>query len=204
MGRKDPRVDAYIANAAPFARPILKHLRKLVHEGCPEVEEDIKWSHVSFMYKGILCGIAAFKQHCTFGFWREALLRKQAGGAFDARDKAWGQFGRITSLDDLPSDAFIRGLVKRAAALHDAGVKAPAKPRPKGNRRLAVPAYFTAALRRNPRAHAAFKAFPYSHRKEYVEWVSEAKTEATRQRRIATALEWMAEGRPRNWKYERK
>lgn len=204
MARKDARVDAYIAGAAPFARPILKHLRKLVHEGCPQVEEDIKWSHVAFMHKGILCGIAAFKQHCTLGFWREAMLKKQTGGAFGAKEDAWGQFGRITSLDDLPSDRFIVALVKKAVALHDAGIKAPARPRPKANRTLAVPAYFVAALRKNARAHAAFKAFSYSHRKEYVEWVSEAKTEATRQKRIATALDWLAEGRSRNWKYERK
>ena len=204
MGKKDPRIDAYIADAAPFARPIIRHLRRLVHQGCPGCEETIKWSHATFMYKGILCGIGAFQHHCTFGFWRQGLLRKRAGAAFAAKDEAWGQFGRITSLDDLPSDRVILGLVQEAVALHDAGIKAKPKPRPKANRTLRVPAYFAAALKKSPKALAAFRTFSYSHRKEYVEWVSEAKTDATRQKRLATAIEWLAKGKSRNWKYERK
>jgi uncharacterized protein YdeI (YjbR/CyaY-like superfamily) len=204
VGRKDPRIDAYITNAAPFARPILKHVRKLVHQGCPEVEEDLKWSHVAFMYKGILCGIGAFKQHVTFGFWRSGLVAREAGARFDSQGEAMGQFGRITSLDDLPSDRDMMRLIKAAIAIHDRGEKAPAKPRPPANRKLAVPAYFMAAIRKNRKALAAFNAFSYSHRKEYVEWVTEAKTDATREKRLATTIDWLAEGKSRNWKYERK
>jgi hypothetical protein len=204
MGKKDPRIDAYIAKSAPFARPILKHLRRLVHTGCPDVEETLKWSMPSFQYKGILCGMAAFKQHCTFGFWRGALLADQAAGAFESREEAMGQFGRITALSDLPSDRVLIGLVKKAVALHDRGAKVAAKPRPAGNRELKVPAWFMTALRGNPRALATFKGFTYSHRKEYVEWVTEAKTEATRERRLETTVEWLSEGKPRHWKYARR
>ena len=203
MGKKDPRVDAYIDKAAPFARPILKHLRAAVHKGCPDVEEEIKWRAPAFMYEGILCGMAAFQQHVTFGFSRSGLVAHEAGIKLESAGEAWGQFGRITSVDDLPSDRDLMRLVKAAVAVHDRGEK-PVKPRPAANRKLTVPAYFMAAIRKNRKALAAFNAFSYSHRKEYVEWVSEAKTEATREKRLATTVEWLAEGKGRNWKYERK
>ena len=195
---KDPRIDAYIASATPFAKPILQHLRKLVHAGCPEVEETIKWKNPSFSHKGLLCGMAAFKEHCAFGFWKHQLVVGTAG----SRD-AMGSLGRITSLDDLPSDATLIGYVKKAAALNENGVKVEKKvtaPKPP----IRVPADVTAALKKNPIARRYFDAFSPSHRREYVEWITEAKTDATRQKRLATAVAWIAEGKGRNWKYEPK
>src|SRR5207249_1249435 len=160
-------------------------LRAIVHQGCPEVEETLKWGMPSFMYEVILCGMAAFKEHVTFGFWRSALLVREVGTKFDLKGEAMGQFGRITSMDDLPGDRVMLGLVKKAVAIHDRGEKVPARPRPAGNRTLTVPTYFMSAIRKDGKALAAFKAFSYSCKKEYVEWVSEAKTDATRSKRIA-------------------
>jgi len=196
MGVRDSRVDAYIAKAQPFARPILTYIRKAAHAGCPDVEETLKWSHPAFMYKGILCGMAAFKGHVTFGFWRASAMN----GVGDKAAEAAGQFGRITSVDDLPGQKTLAGLVKQAAALHDEGVKAPRK---KGAPRkpLQEPADFMTALKTHKRALTTYEAFSPTNKRDYLEWILEAKTEDTRQRRIETAIEWMAEGKPRNWKY---
>jgi uncharacterized protein YdeI (YjbR/CyaY-like superfamily) len=203
MGKKDPRVDAYIEQAQPFARPILRHLRSVVHAACPDVQETMKWSFPHFDYKGIFCAMAGFKRHCTFGFWKGALLRGSVKGMPKGGEKAMGQFGRITSLADLPGARTLAKIVQVAATLNDDQVAVPrrkAKPKPP----LRVPPWFTAELGRNKKAHAAFDAFPPSHRREYVEWVTEAKTEETRARRMAKAMEWIAEGKGRNWKYEKK
>ena len=201
MGKKDPRVDAYIAKAAPFAQPILKHLRKIVHAGCPEVEETMKWSMPHFDYKGMMCGMAAHKQHCSFGFWREAELALEKSRSDSV---GMGHFGRITSLEDLPDDETLIGYVRKAVALKDAGVKKPKRAEPKKKERaeLEIPDYFADALRNNKKAQQTFENFSYSHRKEYIEWVTEAKRDETREKRLATAIEWLAEGKSRNWKYE--
>jgi len=204
MGNKDPRVDAYIARSAGFARPILVHLRTLVHAACPEVEETLKWSSPHFMYKGMLCGMAAFKEHCAFGFWKEKLLRDRLEGLAVADRSAMGQFGRIAAISDLPDERTLLSLVREAVALNDRGIKAPARSRLKGNRRLKVPDYFAGALRRNRKALATFEQFSATNKREYVDWVVEAKGEETRQRRLDTAITWMAEGKIRNWKYMRK
>ena len=196
MGTRDPRIDAYIGKAQPFARPILSHIRKAVHAGCPDVEETLKWSHPAFMYKGILCGMAAFKQHVTFGFWKASAMNGLGGKA----DEAAGQFGRIASIADLPNQKTMAGLVRQAASLHDQGVKAPRIKRAP-RQPLPDPDDLLAALAKNRRARTAYEAFSPSHKREYVEWITEAKTDATRKRRIETALEWLAEGKPRNWKY---
>ncbi|MEZ5316198.1 MAG: YdeI/OmpD-associated family protein [Vicinamibacterales bacterium] len=200
MPRRDPRVDTYISQAAPFARPVLRRLRKVVHAGCPGVQETIKWGMPHFDYKGPLCGMAAFRQHATFGFWKASLLRGH-GLPAPAR-KAMGQFGCLTSTKDLPSEAHLVALVRAAAALNDAGVKvarkAPVKKAP-----VRVPAALAAAFARHPKARRAFEAFSPSHRREYVEWITEARREETRDRRVATAIAWLAEGKSRNWKYER-
>jgi uncharacterized protein YdeI (YjbR/CyaY-like superfamily) len=196
MGRQDPRIDAYIDKAQPFAKPILKQIRKTVHAGCPEVEEDLKWSHPAFMYQGILCGMAAHKQHVTFGFWDQLI-----GGGEKAGDAA-GQFGRLSSVDDLPPEKKFVAMVKDAAKKRAAGIK-PTRMKTAPKAPIGVPDYFTAALKKNMKARAAFEAFSPSHRREYLEWITEAKQEATRNRRIATALEWLSEGKSRNWKYER-
>jgi hypothetical protein len=203
MGKRDPRVDAYIARSADFAKPILTRLRKIVHQGCPEVVEEMKWSTPHFGYKGMFCGMAAFKQHCIFGFWKHALIARHAKGAMRRGVEAMGQFGRLTSLDDLPADAVMIALVKEAKRLNDEGIK-PSKRKvtPEKDRVLAIPAYFLQAVRKNKRALATFQAASYSFRKEYVVWVADAKAEETRARRLATAVEWMAEGKGRNWKYE--
>jgi uncharacterized protein YdeI (YjbR/CyaY-like superfamily) len=202
MGKKDPRVDAYIAKAAPFARPILARLRKAVHAGCPTVEEAIKWGAPFFMYEGILCNMAGFKQHCTFGFWKGSLLKSLI--AVGKSKEAMGQLGRIESLADLPSDEFLIKQVHEAMRLNEHGAKAPTKHPSRAKKPLVVPAYVTAALKQNAKARAAFAAFSPSHKREYVEWITEAKTEATRQKRLATALEWMTEGKSRHWKYVEK
>jgi uncharacterized protein YdeI (YjbR/CyaY-like superfamily) len=200
MPTTDKRIDAYIANSAEFAKPILRSIRETVHEACPEVEETIKWSMPFFMYKGILCSMASFKQHCALHFWKgDAVVEDKSKS-----DEAMGQFGRITSVKDLPPKRTLIHYIKKAKQLHDDGVKParPAKPRD-AKEELVIPTYFTAALKKNKRAHTVFEAFPYSKRKDYVQWVAEAKTDETRDRRLQTSVEWLAEGKSRNWKYER-
>jgi uncharacterized protein YdeI (YjbR/CyaY-like superfamily) len=201
MAKKDPRVDVCIENAADFAQPILKHIRKLIHAACPEVEETIKWRFPTFMYKGMLCGMAAFKNHCTFGFWKHELLFGRNGSDKREDEGGMGQFGRLTQLSDLPKDAVLLRYIKEAMRLNDHGVKVPSRAKPKVKKPLVVPAFFRGALNKNTKALAAFDSFSYSHKKEYLEWLTEAKTEETRSRRLATTLEWLAQGKSRNWKY---
>jgi hypothetical protein len=197
MAAKDPRVDAYIKKAAPFAQPILQHIRKLVHTAAPGVQETMKWSTPHFDYKGIFCGMSAFKAHVGFAFWKSALLKDVLPGEGMS---AAGQFGRITSLEDLPSDREFVKIVKAAAKLNDDGVKAP--PMRKGPRpALSAPPDLLKAINANKKAKATFDGFPPGQRREYVAWVLEAKAAETRAKRIATAVEWMAEGKVRNWKY---
>lgn len=206
MGKQDPRVDAYIAKSADFAKPILNHLRKLVHQGCPEAVESIKWGMPSFGYGGgILCHMAAFKAHAVLGFWKGSLIVGEGKQGGTKADEGMGQFGRLTTLKDLPRDKILLGYVKTAMKLHDEGVKSPArgknaKPKPP----VEEPAYFLAALKRDKAALATYKAFSPSQKREYVDWITEAKSEATRAGRLATAVEWMAEGKPRLWKYMKK
>jgi len=201
MGKKDPRIDLYIQKSADFARPILKRLRKLVHAGCPNVEETMKWSFPNFIYRGgILCSMAAFKAHCTFGFWKSSLM-KSLGGS-QKLEPSMGQFGRMTSLDDLPSDQVILKQIREAAQLNEQGAKVQ---RPKTKRKpLKMPPYFAKALKGNPKALETLQSFSPSHQREYIEWLTEAKTDATRQNRLDTTLQWLAEGKGRNWKYERR
>lgn len=199
MPSKDPRIDAYIAKAQPFAQPILKHLRKTVHAACPAVQETMKWSFPHFDYKGMMCGMAAFKSYVTFGFWKGELL--QNAGLPKVEEEAMGNFGRITSVKDLPPARTMAKLVKAAAELNDKGIKVKRAPtKPKGPVR--VPEYFVEALRHHKLARTNFDAFSPSKQRDYVEWLTEAKTEATREKRMATAIEWIAEGKARNWRYE--
>jgi uncharacterized protein YdeI (YjbR/CyaY-like superfamily) len=199
----DKRVDAYIEKSADFAKPILKHLRKLIHAACPDVEETIKWGFAFFDYKGPLCHIAAFKQHCVIGFWKTALLKDEKGILSDKKDEAMGCLGRITSMKDLPSDKIIIGFIKQAKQLNDDGIKLPAKPKTV-KKEIAVPDYVTKALNKNKKAKATFEEFSPSHRREYLEWITEAKQEETKNKRIAQMIEWLTEGKHRNWKHERK
>lgn len=198
MGTRDPRVDAYIVNAAEFAQPVLVYLRNVVHAACPEVEESMKWSMPHFMHKGILCGMAAFKEHCAFAFWKEKLIFPSGDGT---KKGAMGQLGRITSRSDLPSRKVLLGYVREAVRLNEQGVKVPKSPAIRQSRDPAMPAPFRRALAQHPSAQAAFNRFSPSQQREYVSWIAEAKREETRARRIRTAVEWIAEGKPRNWKY---
>ncbi len=201
MGQRDPRVDAYIAKSAEFARPILEHLRNVIHAGCPEAEEAIKWGMPSFLYHGrILCGIAGFKQHCAFGFWGGRGLVPDDG----KHAEAMGQFGRIMSLKDLPAKKTLIGYVKQAMKRSDDKAAAPkpsaAKKAPKPP--PLAPDDLMAALKRSKQALATYEAFSPSCKREYVEWIAEAKRAETRANRVAQAVEWMAEGKQRNWKYQ--
>jgi uncharacterized protein YdeI (YjbR/CyaY-like superfamily) len=200
MGTRDPRFDAYIANAPDFARPILNHLRELVHEACPQVEEAMKWSSPHFTYQGMLAHMAAFKQHCAFGFWKGSLFLEQGD---EKAKQAAGHFGRITSLDDLPPRAEIIAYIHQAMRLNEEGVKATSRKQPVERPELVVPEDVTAALDANEAALVTFNAFSPSHRREYVEWITEAKSDATRQKRLQQAVEWMSEGKSRHWKYAR-
>ena len=201
----DPRIDAYIRKAPEFARPILDHLRGVIHEGCPDVVESIKWSMPAFDYNGPLCGLAAFKAHCAFRFWKGQLVAPGADGG-----AAMGKFGHIESLDELPARRTLVALVKKAGRLNDEGVRAPwqeERARARTTRTpapIVVPEDLQAALKMNKKAAAVFDAFSPSHRREYVEWIVSARREETRLRRIATAVAQMAEGKSQNWKYERK
>ncbi|HUQ87904.1 MAG TPA: YdeI/OmpD-associated family protein [Vicinamibacterales bacterium] len=199
MPKTDPRIDAYIKKARPFAQPIMTHLRKIVHRAVPDVEETIKWSVPHFAYKGMFCGFAAFNEHVGFGFWKAALLKDHLPGIGGSMA---GQFGKITSLKDLPGDRELTRILKAAKKLNDDEVKAP--PMRKGPRpELKAPADLLAALARNKKAKATFDNFSPAQRREYISWVIEAKQAATREKRIKTAVEWMAEGKIRNWKYVR-
>jgi uncharacterized protein YdeI (YjbR/CyaY-like superfamily) len=199
MASRDPRIDAYIEKAAPFAQPILAHLRSVVHAGCPDVEESIKWGMPHFLHEGrILAGMAAFKAHCSFGFWHG----RQAADQGKDRE-AMGQFGRITALADLPARRELTRIVKEAVALVNAGVAPPRAPKRTAPRpELAVPDDLRKALARNVAARKTFEGFSPSNRREYIEWLVEAKREDTRSRRLAQTLEWLAEGKSRNWKYQ--
>ena len=203
MGKRDPRIDAYIANAAGFAQPILGRLREIVHEACPEVEETLKWSAPSFLHAGgILCGMAAFKQHASFGFWKHALVVGEEVPRDVMPRDGMGSFGKLTSLKDLPPRKELVALIHKAMRLNEDGVKTTGVRKSSTPKPAPVPPDdFAAALKKNRPARATFEGFPPSQQREYVDWISEAKRDETRQKRLAQAIEWLAEGKPRNWKY---
>lgn len=200
MGTRDPRVDAYIAKSADFAQPILTHLRDVVHDACPDVQETMKWSMPFFDYHGVMCNMAAFKQHATFGFWKGKHIPGLAPNSNSGGD-SMGNLGRLTSLKDLPSRKVLAGYVKEAMRLNEEHVpatKAKKAPKPEAG----TPPDLAAALKKNRKAAATFEGFPPGQRREYVNWITEAKREETRAKRVAQAVEWLAEGKKRNWKYE--
>lgn len=204
MGKRDKRFDSYIADSAEFAQPILTHLREVVHSACPDVEEAMKWSHPHFTYQGMLCMMASFKEHCSFGFWKASLIE---GLVTEESAHAHGQFGRLTSVKQLPSKKVLTGYIKQAMKLNEAGVTVPKKKavakQGAAKTALKAPADLTLALDRNRKALNTFDAFSPSQRKEYIEWVTQAKGEDTRARRIEQAVLWMSEGKPRHWKYQK-
>ncbi|HYF32774.1 MAG TPA: YdeI/OmpD-associated family protein [Chitinophagaceae bacterium] len=202
MPSTDSRIDAYIKKAAPFAQPILQHLRQLVHKVCPEVVETVKWGFPHFEYKGILCSMAAFKQHCSFGFWKATLMKDDKELLNRVGKTDMGHFDKITTLKDLPSDKILTAYIKEAMRLNEEDIKV-VKPKTAAPKVLEAPADLIAALRRNKAAQKTFDAFSPSNKKEYIEWILDAKTDATREKRLETAIEWMAEGKIRHWKYVR-
>jgi len=194
---REPRIDAYIANAPPFARPILEKVRDRVHDVVPDVEEAMKWSAPGFTLDGkILLIMASFKAHAALNFWRGQEIS-------DGSPKvgAMGQFGRLTSVEDLPPDAELDALIREAAELSK---KAPTPRKSKHEPKPApeLQPQFAAALAKTPKAKAVLDGFPPSAQREYFEWIAEAKQDATRQKRIATAVEWLTEGKRRHWKYQ--
>ncbi|HEV7660041.1 MAG TPA: YdeI/OmpD-associated family protein [Allosphingosinicella sp.] len=194
--KTDPRIDAYLDRQAAFAQPIMRHLRDMIHAACPDCEETLKWSMPSFMYKGkILAGFAAFKAHATFGYWNDSML-----GEDEKNRSAMGQFGRLTSLDDLPDRATLIDLTRQSMALIDSGAKPPRATAKKAP--FTVPQDLRAAIDGTPAAAATWENFPPSCQREYVEWVTEAKRDETRAKRLGQTIEWLAEGKRRNWKYE--
>lgn len=204
MKAKVSPIDKYINDAAPFAQPILNHLRKLVHAACPEAEEKIKWGFPHFDYKGeMMCSMASFKQHASFGFWKAPLMKDPVLKETAASEVAMGHLGKITSLKDLPSDKKITSWIKEAMKLNDDGVKM-VKTKPVKTTELVVPSYFTKALQKKKKALSCFESFSASAKKEYVSWVDDAKSEDTRDKRMEQSIEWLAEGKPRNWKYMKK
>lgn len=198
MGKKDKRVDAYIDKSADFAKPILRHLRELIHSACPQVEETLKWQMPAYMYRGILCMTAAFKKHCALVFWsgsiRDAINK---GKAKDAR----GNLGRIGKLSDLPKDSVLMRGVKESIKLNESGKKKTTNKSSKP--RLVIPEYFMRFLGKNKKALAVFERLSPSHQREYVEWIADAKREETRDKRLAGMLKMLSEGKTRNWKYEK-
>jgi uncharacterized protein YdeI (YjbR/CyaY-like superfamily) len=203
MAKTNPKVDAYILKAQPFAQPILNHLRKLVHQACPDVEETIKWGFAAFDYKGPFCTMAAFKQHCAFGFWKAALM-KDADKLKRAQGNSMGHLDRLTSLKDLPSDKQMISYLKEAMKINEAGLKLVPRKKNTDEKPLAVPPYFKTALSKNKKAAEQFANFAPGQKKEYILWLTEAKTEETRNKRMEQAVEWISEGKIRNWKYLKK
>lgn len=201
MKNTSPEVDRYIAAAAPFARPILERIRSAFHKAHPEVTETMKWSFPHFEYKGLLGSMAAFKQHVSWGFWKGRLMADPLGIIPPAGETSMGG-ARIADVKELPSEKNMVAYVREAIRLNEEGVK-PRRPARTPKAEAEVPADLAAALKKSPAAKKAFEAFSPSHRREYIEWITEAKQDATRQKRLATTLEWLSEGKSRNWKYER-
>jgi uncharacterized protein YdeI (YjbR/CyaY-like superfamily) len=197
----DPRVDAYINKSAAFAQPVLTHLRELVHKTVPDVEESIKWSMPFFTYKGQMYGnLAAFKQHCSFGLFGAAMRDQLKKDGFDS--DGMGSLGKITSLKDLPANKVLVGYIRQAAALIDDGAKTMTRPKKAAKPAAEVPAELAAALKKSKAATQVWKAFSPSCQREYAEWITEAKRDETKEKRIVQAIEWIAEGKQRHWKYQ--
>ncbi|HVG23639.1 MAG TPA: YdeI/OmpD-associated family protein [Thermoanaerobaculia bacterium] len=197
-----PEVDRYIEAAAPFARPILERIRAAFHKAHPDVTESMKWSFPHFEYKGILGSMAAFKEHVSWGFWKGRLMNDPLGIIPPAGETSMGGL-KIGNLKDLPKEKEMVAYVREAIRLNEEGVKPARAPRTSRGE-AEVPEALAAALKKAPAAKKTFEAFPPSHRREYIEWIAEAKQDATRNKRVAQTIEWLAEGKSRNWKYERK
>ena len=201
MSNSNLKIDDYINQAKPFAQPVLKHIRELVHEIC---EEKIRWGFPHFDYEGILLSMAAFKTHCAINFWMGGMMEDKYKLLNTKSEKSMGQFGRIESLDELPPDSVLKYYISQAVKLNIENIKRPV-PKPNTHKKsLDIPDYFHHALLKNPEAMDNFTNFSYSNKKDYIEWIVDAKTEKTRNSRIDTAIGWISEGKVRNWKYIKK
>lgn len=203
MKEKPTTVDEYLLTIPEFARPVLEHFRKLVHQVCPEAEEILKWGHPSFNYKGILCGFAGFKKYCAIVFWKGALIGDSEQVLKQVGSSDMKRLDALHSVKDLPSDKVLKAWLKEAVRLNEENIKVPATSR-KEKKELVIPADLQQALKKNKAAYAVFEQFSTSNKRDYAEWLEEAKTQATRDKRLATAVEWIAEGKVRNWKYVKK
>lgn len=202
MSKKIAEVDKYIAKSKPFAKPILEYIREVVHSTSPDIQEIIKWGFPNFDYKGPVCSMASFNEHCAFGFWKGSIMKDEDKIINPVGKTAMGHMGRITSVKDLPPKKILVKYIKEAIVLNEKGVKVPKK-KPVISKEIPVPEDFANALAKNKKANTVFDKFPPSHKKEYLQWIMEAKREETRKKRIDTAIEWIADGKGRNWKYER-
>jgi len=206
MSTFDVRIDTYIDKSMDFAKPILSHLRDVVHETCLDVEETMKWSFPHFMYKGrILCSMASFKKHCSFGFWMASSLQDSHGLLHTSTgNTGMGDFGKLEKMEDLPSDKILSSYIRNAMSLNEMGIVTPKPPKKEeAPAKREVPDDMMKAITQNKKALTVFEAFSPSKKYEYIEWITEAKTEATRSKRMATMLEWLAEGKSRMWKYQK-
>lgn len=205
MSQYAPAIDQYILKAKPFAQEILDHLRITVHQACPQVEEKMKWSMPFFDYKGkMLCHMGAFQHHCSFGFWKASIMKDPKKIFAQDGAKGMGQLGKITSLKDLPSASILKAYIKEAMRLNDEEIALPKTAKPKMQEAPAIPDYFLKLLKKEKPIHQNFLAMSAACQREYIQWITEAKTEATRIKRMDTALDWIAEGKKRNWKYEKQ
>ena len=203
MEKYNPLVDEYIEKSQDFAKPILHYIREIVHEFCPDAEETIKWKFPTFMYKEkILCSMVSFKQYCSMGFWLHDEMQTIKNLETDVEKTNMFSLGKITKLEDLPSKPQLKKIILEAMELTDMGVKLK-KAAPSSNA-IEVPEYFENALNQNKKALEVFEKASPSFRKEYINWIVDAKTETTRNKRMEQALEWIVEGKGRNWKYEKK
>lgn len=202
MSKQNILVDQYIENAKPFAKPVLSHLRHLVHEVCTEVEEQIKWNFPHFVYKGeILCSMAAFKEHCVFGFWKASLMSEKMLMQHAREEKAMGHLGRISSLNDLPDDNALKSWIAEAMWLNENEIKVRKVSKKTGD--IIIPDYLVDFLKNNGNAFSQFGSMSNACKREYVEWIDEAKRAETKEKRMNQALEWILQGKDRNWKYKK-
>lgn len=199
----DPRIDSYIENSAAFAQPILVHLREIVHQACPDVGETMKWSFPHFDHNGILCSMAAFKKHCSFGFWKATIMKDSKQLLTIAGNTDMGRFDNITSLKDLPHDKILIAYIKEAVRINEEGIKLPTKIKNPQKAEIPMPADLSAALKKNKKANVTFEEFSPSNKREYLEWITGAKSDDTRKKRVDTTIEWLTEGKNLHWKYQK-
>lgn len=204
MTTTDPRIDAYIAKSAAFAQPVLTYLRQLIRETCPDVQETIKWGMPSFEYKGMMAGLASFKGHCAFYLWKGNIIPDPHGFLSTVGGTGMGNFGKITSLGDLPTREIIVYYLQEAMRLNEEGIQVPKDKTKAAKKASETPQELLEALKQSPAAQLTYDNFPPGQKREYDEWIADAKTDATRQKRLKDAIQWMSEGKIRNWKYVKK